>query len=130
MIKNTDAHTKAAQTTKVLNLATKKKKKNLSKPGAWFVLPQRVHDPPIAPQPQEAVGSGDPVGVRFAGIPEERVGNPDFSYHVTVEHEQLHGAVELQAAVVPRLGKEDVDGVLLEQSLGITCKLNKKNINL
>lgn len=80
---------------------------------AATVPPQGVHDPPIAPQPQEAVGGGDPVGVGFAGIPEERVGNPDFPNHVAVEHEQLHGAVELEAAVVPGLGEEDVDGVLL-----------------
>lgn len=53
------------------------------------------------------------MSVGFAGIPEERVGNPDFADHVAVEHEQLHGAVELEAAVVPGLGEEDVDGVLL-----------------
>lgn len=80
---------------------------------AATVPPQGVHDPPVAPQPQQAVGGGDPVGVGLAGIPEERVGNPDFANHIAVEHEQLHGAVELEAAVVPRLGKEDVDGVLL-----------------
>lgn len=56
------------------------------------------------------------MGVRFARIPEERVRNPDFAYHVTVEHEQLHRAVELQSAVVPCLGEEDVNGVLLQQS--------------
>lgn len=54
------------------------------------------------------------MGIRFAGIPEERVGNPYFANHVAVEHEQLHGAVELEPAVVPRLGKEDVDGILLQ----------------
>lgn len=54
------------------------------------------------------------MGVGLAGIPEERVGNPDFANHVAVEHEQLHGTVELEPAVVPRLGEEDVDGVLLQ----------------
>lgn len=53
------------------------------------------------------------MSVRFPGISEEGVGNPDFAHHVAVEHEQLHGAVELQPAVVPRLSEEDVDGVLL-----------------
>lgn len=84
--------------------------------GCITVLPQCVHHPPIAPQPQEAVGGGDPVGVWFAGIPEECVGNPDFAHHVTVEHEQLHWAVKLEPAVIPRLGKEDVNGVFLQWS--------------
>lgn len=56
------------------------------------------------------------MGVRFTGIPEERVRNPYFSYHVTVEHEQLHRAVELEPTVVPCLCEEDVNGVFLEQS--------------
>lgn len=89
-----------------------------------MVPPQGVHDPAIAPQPQQAVGGGDPVGVRLAGIPEERVGNPDLANHVAVEHQQLHGAVELEPTVVPRLGEEDIDGVLLQRPasrlLGVT----------
>ncbi|RVE56880.1 hypothetical protein OJAV_G00210730, partial [Oryzias javanicus] len=75
--------------------------------------PQRVHDSAVAPQPQKPVRSRDPVSVGFSGIPEEGVGNPDFPHHVAVEHEQLHGAVKLQPAVIPRLSEEDVDGVLL-----------------
>lgn len=56
------------------------------------------------------------MGVRFAGISEECVRNPDFAYHVTVEHEQLHRAVKLESTVIPCLGKEDVNGVFLQQS--------------
>ena len=56
------------------------------------------------------------MGVGLSGIPEEGVGDPDFAYHVTVEHEQLHCAVELQPTVIPCLSKEDVDGVLLQHT--------------
>lgn len=77
------------------------------------VSPQSVQDPPIVPDPEHAIGRGDPVGVGFLGVPEEGVRNPDFSHHVAVETQYLHGAVELQASVVPRLSEENVDGVLL-----------------
>ena len=53
------------------------------------------------------------MGVGLAGVAEEGVRDPDLAHHVAVEHQQLHGAVELQTAVVPRLSEEDVDGVLL-----------------
>lgn len=82
---------------------------------AVILLPQRVHHSPVVPQSQQTVRSGDPVGVRLSRIPEEGVRNPDLSHHVTVEHQDFHGAVELKATVIPRLGKEDVYGVLLKQ---------------
>lgn len=53
------------------------------------------------------------MSVGLFGVAEERVGDPDFANHVAVQAEHLHGAVELQASVVPGLSEEDVDGVLL-----------------
>lgn len=77
------------------------------------LLPERVQYPPVIPDPEHAVRRGDPVGVGLLGIAEERVWDPDLPDHVAVETQDLHGAVELQAPVVPGLSEEDVDGVLL-----------------
>lgn len=54
------------------------------------------------------------MSVGLPGVSEEGVRDPDFAHHVAVQHEHFHGAVELEAAVIPRLGKEDVDGVFLQ----------------
>lgn len=59
--KNTDAHTKAAQATNIFKELIVQHKTGQT--GCITALPQRVHDSSIAPQPQEAVGGGDPVGV-------------------------------------------------------------------
>lgn len=77
------------------------------------LLPERVEYPPVVPDPEHAVGRGDPVGVGLLGIAKERVWDPDLPDHVAVEAQDLHGAVELQAPVVPGLSEEDVDGVFL-----------------
>lgn len=53
------------------------------------------------------------MGVGLLGVPEKGVRDPDLSHHVAVETQDLHGAVKLQASVVPGLSEEDVDGVLL-----------------
>lgn len=53
------------------------------------------------------------MGVGLLGIAKERVWDPDLPDHVAVETQDLHGAVELQAPVVPGLSEEDVDGVFL-----------------
>lgn len=103
-----------AITNKYQPLSRRWERANTPTPSA--ILPQCVHHPPVAPQPQQPVGRRDPVRVRLPGIPEEGVGNPDLSDHVAVEHEQLHGAVEFQPAVIPRLSEEDVDGVFLPRS--------------
>lgn len=46
--------------------------------------PQSVHYTSIAPQAQKPVGCSDPVGVRFAGVAEKRIRDPDLSNHVAV----------------------------------------------
>lgn len=51
-------------------------------------------------------------------VAEKRVRDPDFSYHVAVETQNLHGAVELQPPVIPRLGEEDVNRILLRNRKG------------
>lgn len=53
------------------------------------------------------------MGIGLLGVPEEGVRDPDFSHHVAVETQDLHGAVELQASVIPGLSEEDVNGVFL-----------------
>lgn len=78
--------------------------------------PQSVHHSSIAPQPQKAIGCGDPVGIRFAGIAKKGVRNPNLSHHVTVQHKHLHRAVELKSAVVPCLSEEDVYSILLQNN--------------
>lgn len=77
-------------------------------------LPERVEDAAVVPDAQHAIGRGDPVSVGLLGVAEEGVGDPDLSHHVAVEPQNLHGAVELESPVVPSLGEEDVDGVLLQ----------------
>lgn len=78
-----------------------------------WLLPERVEYPSVIPDAEHAVGRGDPVGVGLLGIAEEGVWDPDLPDHVAVETQDLHGAVELQAPVVPGLSEEDVDGVFL-----------------
>lgn len=53
------------------------------------------------------------MGVGLLGIAKECIWDPDLPHHVAVETQDLHGAVEFQAPVVPRLSEEDVDGVFL-----------------
>lgn len=46
--------------------------------------PQSVHYTSIAPKAQKSVGCSDPVGIRFAGVAEKRIRDPDLSHHVAV----------------------------------------------
>lgn len=77
-------------------------------------IPECVEDATITPDPQHAIRCGDPVGVCLFGIAEEGVRDPDLSHHVAVETQHLHGAVKLEASVVPSLGKKYVNGVFLQ----------------
>lgn len=61
------------------------------------------------------------MGVGLLGIAKERVRDPDLPDHVAVETQDLHGAVELQAPVVPGLSEEDVDGVFLSEESPRLC---------
>jgi len=79
------------------------------------VSPEGVEDPTVVPDTKHTIGRGDPVGVGLLGVAEEGVRDPDLPDHVAVETQHLHRAVELQPAVVPRLGEEDVDGVFLKR---------------
>lgn len=79
-----------------------------------FSLPERVEDAAVIPDPQHAIGRGDPVGISLLGVAEKGVRDPDLPYHVAVEPQHLHGTVEFQPSVVPCLGEEDVNGVLLK----------------
>lgn len=54
------------------------------------------------------------MGVGLLGVAEKGVGDPDLAHHVAVETQHLHGTVKLEPPVVPGLGEEDVDGVLLQ----------------
>lgn len=80
------------------------------------------------------------MGVGLLGVPEEGVRDPDLSYHVAVETQDLHGAVELQASVVPGLSEEDVDSVFLSRggngtsralkvSVGFACRTRLHSIH-
>lgn len=80
------------------------------------ISPQCVEYPSIVPDPKHAIGRGDPVGIGLLGVAKEGVRDPDLAHHVAVETQDLHGAVELQSPVIPRLGKKDVDGVLLRRN--------------
>lgn len=60
------------------------------------------------------------MSVCLLRVAEKRVRDPDFSHHVAVETQNLHGAVELQPPVIPRLGEEDVNRVLLRNQKGQT----------
>lgn len=79
-----------------------------------FSLPERVEDAAVVPDPQHAIGRGDPVGVGLLGVAEKGVGDPDLPHHVAVETQHFHGTVKLEPPVVPGLGEEDIDGVLLQ----------------
>lgn len=76
-------------------------------------VPESVEDFPIIPDPEQLVGSGDPVGVGPFGVPEKGVWEPDPVHHVCVESQSVEGTVKAKTSVIPRLGKEDVDGVFL-----------------
>lgn len=76
-------------------------------------VPESVEHFSVIPDAEELVGGGYPVGISPFGVPEEGVRDPDATDHVGVECQSLQGAVEAQAPVVPRLGKEDVNGVFL-----------------
>lgn len=80
------------------------------------ISPQCVEYTSVVPDPEHTIGCGDPVGVGLLGVAEEGVRDPDLAHHVAVETQDLHGAVELQSPVIPRLGKKDVDGVLLRRN--------------
>lgn len=56
------------------------------------------------------------MGISPFGVPEEGVWDPDAAHHVGVQRQRLQGAVEPQAPVVPRLGKQDVNGVFLAKT--------------
>ena len=98
-----------------------------------IAIPQGVEYASIVPDPQHPIGRGDPVGVGLLGVPEEGVGDPDLAHHVAVQAKHLHGAVEFQPPVIPGLGKEDVDGVLLfdreTEQPPVTAKNHKKKEN-
>lgn len=57
-------------------------------------LPEGVEYAAIVPDAEHAIGRGDPMGVGFLGVAEERVRNPDLPDHVAVETQDLHRAVE------------------------------------
>lgn len=57
-------------------------------------LPEGVEYAPVVPDAQHAIGRGDPMGVGFLGVAEERVRDPDLPDHVAVETQDLHRAVE------------------------------------
>lgn len=78
-------------------------------------LPQVVKYLAVVPYSEQLIGHGDPVGVGILGVPENGVGQPDEAHHVAVERQDLHGAVVTQTAVGPRLRKDDVDLVFLEE---------------
>lgn len=82
-------------------------------------LPECVEDLAVVPDPQQLVGHGDPVGVCVLGVPKDGVRQPDEPHHVAVERQDLHGAVVSESAVGPGLSKDDVDLVLLKQSMGL-----------
>lgn len=56
------------------------------------------------------------MGVGLLGVAEKGVRDPDLPHHVTVETQHLHGTVKPEPPVIPGLGKEDVDGVLLQKT--------------
>lgn len=85
----------------------------LSRAKSLLDVPESVEHFSVIPDAEELIGSGYPVGVGPLGVPEEGVRDPDAAHHVGVQRERLQGAVEPQAPVVPRLSKEDVNGVFL-----------------
>lgn len=54
------------------------------------------------------------MSIRFPGVPEESVWNPNFSNHIAVKHKHLHWAVKLQTTVIPSLGKNYIYSVFLK----------------
>lgn len=74
----------------------KKEKRNINQRHCfYFFLPECIEYAAIVPDPQHAIGCGDPVGISLFGVAEEGVRDPDLSHHVAVETQHLHGAVEL-----------------------------------
>lgn len=86
---------------------------SLSSDQSLLDVPESVEHFSIIPDAEELVGGGYPVGISPFGVPEEGVRDPDAAHHVGVQGQSLERAVEPQAPVVPRLGKEDVNGVFL-----------------
>lgn len=76
-------------------------------------VPERVEHFSIIPDAEELIRSGYPVGISPLGVPKKGIWDPDAAHHVGVQREGLQGAVETKTPVIPRLSKEDINGVFL-----------------
>lgn len=76
-------------------------------------VPERVEYFSVIPDAKELIRSGYPVGISPLGVPKKGIWDPDAAHHVGVEREGLQGAVETKTPVIPRLSKEDINGVFL-----------------
>lgn len=76
-------------------------------------VPECVEHFSIIPDAEELIRSGYPVGISPLGVPEKGIWDPDAAHHVGVQCEGLQGAVETKTPVIPRLSKEDINGVFL-----------------
>lgn len=76
-------------------------------------VPERVEYFSVIPDAEELIRSGYPVGIGPLGVPKKGIWDPDAAHHVGVQREGLQGAVETKTPVIPRLSKEDINGVFL-----------------
>lgn len=78
-------------------------------------LPHGVQDGAVLHDAEELVGRRHVVGHGLLAVPEEGVWCPHLGHHQVVEPENLNGPLVHQPAVHPRLAKEHVHGVLLNE---------------